>query len=236
MIRNAPLLGTVLGVMLLCFSAPAVFAAAATQAQVPTVFATPGTAASFPSPKIAVIDRQAILRLSTVGKDIMAQMETLSKQADQEFRGQQQALQLEAQNMQQQTALLSADVRAQKQKDLQAKEQAFQRRVEERQTQLQNALANAQRQVETALNPVLKDLMNQRGANLLLDRSAIMYATIDVDITNDVIARLDQVMPKVKLTLTGAAPAAPSAGVPAALSAKPAPGGLPPALRAPTKQ
>ncbi len=226
MIRNIPLLGTVLGVMSLCFSAPAVFAAAAAQQTVPTVFATPGTPGSFPATKIATVDRQAILRLSAVGKDIMMQVEALSKQAEGDFRAQQQGLQMEAQNVQQQTALLSADVKAQKQKDLQAKEQAFQRRVGDRQNQLQQALVNAQTQVEQTLTPILKELMSQRGANVLLDRGAVVYASGEIDITNDVIQRLDQALPHVKVNMPGGGAAV----------AAPASGALAPVLRAPTKQ
>ena len=210
--------------------ASSVMAAAAAPAPLPTVLATPGATTSFPTPKIAVIDRQAILRLSAVGKDIVAQMETLSKQSDQEFKSQEASLRTEAQTIQQQSAILSAEVRSQKERDFTNKQQAFQKRVQSRQGELQNAFNVAQRQVEQALGPVLQKLMQDRGANLLFDRNAVVFATIDIDITNDAIARLDQILPKVKVSLNGAA--APPAGPQPITTAAPKATAAPPSLRA----
>jgi outer membrane protein len=182
-----------------------------------------GTAASsaVQTPRIIVIDRQQLLQRSAAGKDIFTQTQTLSKQLETQLRTEETALQSEAVQLQQQLAILAADVRAQREKDFTAKQQAFQGRVQQRQAQIQASFNAAARQVEVALDPILQAIMRERGANMVLDRSAVIVATSDVDVTPLALQRLDRALPRVKVDLA-AAPAAPAAGAPAAAAA-PAP-------------
>lgn len=163
--------------------------------------AASAAAAPTPSPKILVIDRNAILANAKVGKDIVRQVNEYTKKAQAEFKGESEALQREGQQLQQQVAILSASVKAQKVKAFQNKETAFQAKVEKRQNQIQGGVMQARQKVEQALGPILQGIMAERGANLLLDRGAVIYGTIDVDITGVAIQRLDQKMTSVKVEL-----------------------------------
>jgi outer membrane protein len=177
------------------------------------------------APRIVVIDRQQLLQRSAAGKDIFNQTQTLSKQMETQLRTEETQLQTEAVQLQQQLAILAADVRAQKEKDFTAKQQAFQTRVQQRQAQIQASFNQAARQVEVALDPILQAIMRERGANMVLDRSAVIVATTDVDVTPLALQRLDRALPRVKVDLAplpaaGATPAAPAAA--AAKAAAPA--------------
>jgi len=56
--------------------------------------------------------------------------------------------------------------------------------------------------VERALGPVLQGIMVERGANLLLDRNAVVMGTDPaVDVTALAVQRLDQKMPSIKVEL-----------------------------------
>jgi outer membrane protein len=157
---------------------------------------------STPDPKILVIDRNAILRASKAGQSIVAQLQGFSKSAEGEFKAQGDALRKEGEALKAQIAILAPDVKAKKIKDFQAKEAAFQKKVQERQGEIQGGLYKARQQVEQALGPVLKGIMAQRHANLLLDRSMVVLGTIDVDITAQAVQELDKKLPTVKVQLT----------------------------------
>jgi outer membrane protein len=175
-----------------------------------------------------VIDRQALLQRSAAGKDIFTQTQALSKQMETQLRDEESKLQSEAVQLQQQLAILAADARAQKEKDFTAKQQAFQTRVQQRQAQIQASFNQAARQVEVALDPILQAIMRERGANMVLDRSAVIVAANEVDVTTLALQRLDRALPRVKVDLVqapagGAQPAAPAgAAAPAAKTAPPA--------------
>jgi Skp family chaperone for outer membrane proteins len=202
----------------------------------------PAPAAGLPL-KIVVIDRNFILQRSSAGKEIVAQMQNLSKAADTEFRAQQTALQTEATQLQQQLAILAADVRDQKEKEFTAKEQALQTRVAQRQADLQATIAKAEQQLEVALEPILVAIMKERAASIVLDRNAVILGTADMDITPTAVDRLDKTMPHLKVDLISAPPVAAGtvpgvAAAPAPAAARPvapAPAARPPAAPAPGK-
>jgi Skp family chaperone for outer membrane proteins len=165
----------------------------------------PPSAAAMPQPRILVIDRQAILRFSKVGQDIVRQVNSYTQTAESQFKAEQDGLQREGQALQQQVAILAPDVRAQKIRAFQAKEAAFRQKVEGRQSQIQGGVAQARQQVEQALGPIVQGIMLERQANLLLDRSMVVLSTVgDIDVTRIAIQRLDQKLPSVRVQLVSA--------------------------------
>ncbi len=92
-------------------------------------------------------------------------------------------------------------MKARKIRDFQAKQAGFQRKVEARQGLIQGGVFKARQQVEAALGPILQGIMQERGANLLLDRTAVVLGTVNVDITAVAVQRLDQRMPSIKVQL-----------------------------------
>jgi outer membrane protein len=174
------------------------------------VFAAPPAPTGTPNPKILVIDRAAILRGSVVGQNIMKQVQTLTAAAEKMLKGQDASLRQEGGALQQQLAILSPSVKAAKIKAFQAKQAALQQNVQTQQGLIQGGVLKARQQVEQALGPILQAIMTERGANLLLDRNAVVLGTVDVDVTSVAIQRLNQKLPAVKVVLTplppGAAP------------------------------
>jgi len=161
-----------------------------------------GPPAGTPDPKILVIDRAAILRGSAVGQNIMAQVRTLTVSAENMLKGQDNALRQEGATLQQQLAILSPSVKAAKIKAFQAKQAALQASVQTQQGLIQGGVLKARQQVEQALGPILQGIMKERGANLLLDRNAVVLGTVDVDVTAVAIQRLNQKLPTVKVVPT----------------------------------
>ena len=172
-------------------SLPCTALAAQNQVSVPT-----------PMPRILVIDRAAIMRNSMVGLDVAQQAQPYMKQAEDDLKGQDMALRKEGEGLQQQLAILAADVKARKIKDFQTKEQTLQDEAEKKQNLIRGGVLKAQEQIQQALGPILQGIMAERGGNLLLDRNAVVLGTIDVDVTNVAIERLNRKLPKVKVELT----------------------------------
>ena len=184
----------------------------------PAPAAAAAAAAASGQPRIIVIDRNYILQRSSAGQDMLNQVQTLSKTAETEFKNQEQALATEAGQLQQQMAIMAPDARDQKEKEFTNKQQAFQGRVQQRQAEIQAGFNKAARQVEVALEPILKAIMVERSANMVLDRSAVILSSADVDVTPVAVQRLDKALPHVKVELTAVPPAG---AAPAALPPRP---------------
>jgi Skp family chaperone for outer membrane proteins len=161
----------------------------------------PAPQAGIPMPKILVIDRQALLRNSKVGQSIAQQVQAMTKSAEAELKGESESLRREGAALQQQVAILAPDVKAQKIKAFEAKQAAFQQKVQLRQNQIRYGVAMAQRQVEVVAGPIVQGIMQSRGANLMIDRQAIVVGAPGLDITQAAIQLLDQKLPTVKVQL-----------------------------------
>ena len=182
--------------------APAAPAVSTAPAPSPAAAAAQAAAGGPPVPRVIVIDRNFIMQRSLAGKDMVAQTQNLSRAAETQFRSEQTALETEGGQLQQQLAILAADVRDKREKDFLTKQQAFQTRVQTRQAEIQAGFNKAARQLEVALEPILQGIMRERGANMVLDRGAVIIASVDIDVTPLAVERLDKALPRVKVELT----------------------------------
>jgi len=180
-------------------------------ATAPALAANPPPAPAPMSQRILLIDRQAILRFSKVGQDVAHQIEGYGNQAKADIAGQQKALQAEAQQLQQQIAILAADAKAQKVKAFEAKQAGLQAAAQKKEQAIQGGFLAAQQTIAKTLEPILQALMQQRGANMILDKNALVYASPQAvqafDITQPAIEQLNQKLPALKVSLA-APPAA----------------------------
>ena len=164
--------------------------------------APPAPPGGAPTARVLMIDLRRVMAGSKVGQSIQQQVEALKNQAQKELGGEGNELQKEKQQLEQQAAILAADVKAQKVKAFEAKAAAFQKKLQQRSVLIQGGVYKAQQQVEQALGPILQGVLQERGGTILIDRSAVLLAPNSIDVTNIVIQRLDMKMPSVKVELT----------------------------------
>lgn len=155
-----------------------------------------------PVASMLVLDKAVVLQRSMAGQDIGRQVQALAQQARAELDPQGKALQNESQALKAQLASLPADQRDQRIAAFEAKQAAFQQKAAAREAQIKGALANAQRQMEQKLGPILKQIMTERKANLIVDKQAVAFAVDpSFDISQDAVKRLDAALPSVKVEL-----------------------------------
>jgi outer membrane protein len=184
--------------------------------------AAPAAAAKKAGPAVILfVDRGAIVRNSAVGKDMFKQVEALAKKMETDYKPENDKLQSDIQALQAQFQVLAPDAREAKRKELENRRQGFQKKIQDRQAEIQNGMNRARQQLEQSLGPILEQMMVERGANLLLDRGMVVLGSVDLDVTQVAIQRLDRALPKITVTPQKAAPAAPAR--PAAAPAAPRP-------------
>lgn len=175
---------------------------------------TPALAAPPPTPKVVVLDRVGILQFSKVGRSVAQQLQALNNQTKASFDSQQKSLVAEGQALRQQVAIMAADQRQKKEDAFNAKVRAIEETAQRRAAQIQQAGQVAQAAVAQALGPIVEDLVKERGANMVLDKQAVVFSNSNAfDITTDAISRLDAKMSNYKVVLGAPMPtAAPAAG------------------------
>jgi outer membrane protein len=91
-------------------------------------------------------------------------------------------------------------------KAFQAKQQQGAQELQRSQEQLQRDQQYIQKQVTDKLEPIYSQVMQKRGANILMEVGSTLATTTTVDVTADVLASLNAALPSIATT----APAAPA--------------------------
>lgn len=146
-------------------------------------------------PKAAVIltvNQAQVLGVSKAGVSISSQLEKLQQSANTELNAQAEAIVKEGEDLKKQKDLMAENVWLEKAKALTVKQNNLPAVREVKVRELQISEQQAFAKLNQSLEPILKKIVDSRGATLLVDRSAVLYAAADTDITAQVIAELDK--------------------------------------------
>ena len=91
-------------------------------------------------------------------------------------------------------------------KDLQTKQNNARTELGNRENELQRSQAAVRQQIFNAVGPIIQAVMRERGASIVLTRDAALAVAPTLDVTADVIRRLDAALPRVNATAPAAAP------------------------------
>ncbi|HEY3778415.1 MAG TPA: OmpH family outer membrane protein [Rhizomicrobium sp.] len=163
----------------------------------------PGTAlpASSQGSVILVVDRHAIMDGSKLGTNIRAQIMVDENKIQTDLGPEDAALQKEMDAFQSQSASLPADVRARKNLALQQKQAAYRQKIQDRENLVHGGEIVAGHAYLAAVKSVVHAILLERGASVVLDKSALADSINGLDITSEVIRRLDRQMTNFKVPL-----------------------------------
>lgn len=162
-----------------------------------------GAAQPLPATVAAVVDHQRIMRDSRAARSIQQQLEVRRKLYLDQLAKEEQRLNEVGKDLARQRGVLAADAFAARRKEYEEAVQALQRASNDRRRQLDQALGAANAQLRQALKEIVDELAEARGFNLVLPASALLLFSPKIDITEEVLARLDRKLPSVKVPETG---------------------------------
>ncbi|MGF1543400.1 MAG: OmpH family outer membrane protein [Parvularculaceae bacterium] len=149
------------------------------------------------SPVILIVDRERLVSQSKAGQTIPGQAEKVQENVRKELEKELEKLKTDVEKFQKNASLMSEEVRNKTGQELAGREQRLQGQAQIMERVFINAVQSAQQKVLLESRPILKDIVDDRGATILLDRSAVMYAAPETDVTQEVIANLDKKIKKV---------------------------------------
>lgn len=151
---------------------------------------------------IAVIDSQRVNREAAALKNARQQLEQFRFNFQSEIAKEEEKLRAEEQEIARQRSVLSPEAFEQRRQAFQAKVIDLQKRIQERSQSLEKMLNGVREQVTVQVIEILKGLATERGFNMVLDRAQVQIFIGDsIDITPEVLKRLDQRLPTVKVNL-----------------------------------
>jgi Skp family chaperone for outer membrane proteins len=156
---------------------------------------------------IAVIDIQSVLRDSKAAKSVRPQIEKLRKRYQNAVRKRESELRKASQGLQRQRAILSPDAFAKKRREYETKARGAQTEFQTRKRQLDGAYSVAIGKVQKSMLLAAAKIASERKLDLILPKSIIILSAKSLDITKEVLRRVDKNLPSVKVTMPKPNPA-----------------------------
>lgn len=164
-------------------------------AQSPAPAPTP--AAGEPGTVIVVVDLQRILREASAVQVLQQQVGAAREAFQAEIRQREDDLRQQDTALAREKDTLPPDVYAQRRQALADQLAALQSDIQERRRQLDQAMNEGMRQVQTELLPILQQLTAERGADIMLAKTSIVLARPELEVTDEALARLNARLPTV---------------------------------------
>lgn len=154
---------------------------------------------SVDGPVIAVLDVQQVLRRAVAAKRIRKVMEARRKIFEEEISEERLQLQGEENQFRKQSTILSPEAMNNKRRVLENKVSDLRRKAEQKRGILNRAFNGATRELRQEIAKVLADLMKERNITITLARKAVLVFDQRLNVTEEVLKRLDKNLPNVKI-------------------------------------
>jgi len=145
------------------------------------------------APVVLIVDRAMLIGQSKAGQTIPSQVDKIQATVKAELEAEGAKLQKDIESYQKNASLMSAEVREKTEKELSIRQQyVLPQQAQLMEQALRAVLQNAENRILFEATPILKEIVEKRGATLMLDKSAVLYAASETDITAEVLAALDK--------------------------------------------
>ncbi len=152
----------------------------------------------FPNAAIGVIDMQQILQESTAWQAVNADRETYLDSYNKQTAQEEQALRDEQRGLAIEPNQAPTPELQEKARAFREKVAAFEKSVAERRRNLERALSIAMSEVQQMITVVADEVASERGINLVLYRSQVPLFDPRMNMTDEVLKRLNKRLPTVE--------------------------------------
>lgn len=161
------------------------------------------------APAIVVVDMSRIAAESAASKSAEPQLkakfesvQARAKTLGEQFRGEYESLQKAQPSMAKEAFQAKA-------KELQQRQVTAENEVRGKEQDYGRSVQYVRQQILEAVNPIITAVMREKGASIALDREVTLATAQSLDVTNDVLTRLNAALPRVNVNPPAAPAAAP---------------------------
>lgn len=148
---------------------------------------------------VAIINIQDIMRDSLAAKSVKKKLEAKQKSFQKEMSTTEQGLVKKEKNLIAQRSKLKPKEFETKVKSFRASAAKAQRDVQAKKSKLDKAFANSLAKIQETVVGIVKTISKERSVKVVLPTSQLLYADPSLDITKEVLDKLNKKLPSVKV-------------------------------------
>ena len=155
--------------------------------------------AKFEPVSIAVVDFRGVLAKSSAALSIREKLDKQRVKYKKEFSGLEKKLRVAQQKLAKQRAIVTAEAFEKRARELKEDARLAQKRAQATNQRLKNSFDQAMDKVRKELLKIIAEVANETGAGVVLFRSAIVIAVKKLEISKEVLKRLNKRLPVVEV-------------------------------------
>ena len=150
--------------------------------------------------KIIVFDPEVALAASDVGKDIVKQVQAQAAELRKNADKQSADLQSKADKLKEQQTLLAPDAFKVRVDELRTSELSARQEIALEGQGIEGGRQKASREVLKIMDEELDKIAKERSVDIVMNRKAVFYASPSIDVTRELVERLNERMKSIKVT------------------------------------
>lgn len=159
---------------------------------------TPAQAAELQG--IGIVNIPQIMRDSKAANSVREQLKSKQKSFQAELDAKEKSLQQEDQALAKQKSNLSQEAFGQKVEAFRQKAISARQEIQNKKAQLDKGFEGALDKIQATTLAIVKDVANEKGLKLVVSSSTVLYSDSTMDITSEVLNRLNSKLPNVSVT------------------------------------
>ena len=156
---------------------------------------------NYPNTSIAIVDLNLILSDSKAAKNATKQFEEIQKSTEDKIIASDKKMLDERNKLIEQQSVIAPEAFELKAKDYEKKLQEYQADKQNKLRKLEGVLQKARNEILENVKPILEDLSKELGVTVILEKNSVLLSANNMDITDDVIKKLNKELPKIKVSL-----------------------------------
>lgn len=152
---------------------------------------------------VAVLDVRSIFRDAKAVKRIREQVTKFGASFEKEIQKERDAVRTENQELARQRTILAPEAFAEKRRKFEQRVVEVQRLVQKRQRELDTSRNEAMSKVNSSYAEIVSKIAQERNLALILKKAQTAFSVKTLDITQEVLSRLDKKLPTVKVKKAG---------------------------------
>ena len=151
---------------------------------------------------VLIVQLQYVVSQSKSGVSLRKQSEGLNKEVIELRDEVSNDLQAKGKKLEEDKTLLAPEVFQERLNSLQTEAESKQQELQTKVQKIQEAIQRASASIDSVMSPILTEIVNEKGAKILLDRQAILFGDPKLDISAEVVKRLNKRLPDIKVTIS----------------------------------
>tara|TARA_B100000686_G_C16557291_1_gene845872 strand:- start:318 stop:911 length:594 start_codon:yes stop_codon:yes gene_type:complete len=159
---------------------------------------------SLPKPVIGIVDIQKVLRVSKASKNVQMKKEEMRLAFRKQVKEEQNRLREAERELARQQAVLTPQAFTEKRRAFTMEARKVQKKVQSRRRQLDRVFKTTETIILKHLFKVGETIAEERKLNLILRKRFVFLSANSLDVTEEIIARLNKILPTIKINTDSA--------------------------------